>query len=160
MISLIAALARNRVIGRDGGLPWRLPKDSAHFRRTTMGKPVIMGRRTFDSMGKALDGRRNIVITSDAEFSAADVEVVRSLDEALRICADAEERVLIGGARIYGAGLPVADRLYLTFVQAELEGDVRFPVYDEAEWLEVERSEHAADDRHAHGFSIVTFDRR
>lgn len=160
MISMIAALARNRVIGRDGGLPWRLPDDSAHFRRTTMGKPVIMGRRTFDSMGKALDGRRNVVITSDPDFSAADVDVARSLDDALRLTADAEERVLIGGAAIYAAGLERADRLYLTFVDAEVEGDVHFPEFDGKDWIEVGRVEHPADERHAFAFQVVTFERR
>ena len=160
MISMIAALARNRVIGRDGELPWRLPDDSAHFRRTTLGKPVIMGRRTFESMGKALDGRRNVVVTSDPGFSAPDVEVACSIDEAFALTSDAEERVLIGGEAIYAAGLPIADRLYLTLVDAEVEGDARFPDFDEGSWVEVARTEHAADARHAFAFSLVTLDRR
>ena len=160
MISMIAALARNRVIGRDGGLPWRLPRDSAHFRRTTMGKPVIMGRRTFESMRDTLDGRRNIVVTSDPGFSAPGVEVARSLGDALELTADAEERLLIGGAAIYDAGLALADRLYLTFVHAKVEGDVLFPEFDEKDWVEVERTEYAVDGRHEFAFSIVTLDRR
>lgn len=160
MISMIAALARNRVIGRDGGLPWRLPSDSAHFRRTTMGKPVIMGRRTFESMRDTLDGRRNVVVTADPGFSAPGVEVARSLGDALELTADAEERLLIGGAAIYDVGLELADRLYLTFVHAEVEGDVLFPEFDEKDWVEVERTEYAADGRHEFAFSIVTLDRR
>lgn len=160
MVSMIAALARNRVIGRDGGLPWRLPRDAAHFRRTTMGKPVIMGRRTFESMSDPLDGRRNIVITGDPGFSAPGAEVARSLDEALELTADAEERLLIGGAAIYAAGLELADRLYLTFVHAEVEGDVLFPEFDEKDWVEVERTEYAANERHEFAFSVVTLDRR
>lgn len=157
---MIAALARNRVIGRDGGLPWRLPDDSAHFRRTTLGKPVVMGRLTFESMGAELDGRRNVVVTSDPEFAAPGVEVVRSLEEALELTRDADETVLIGGSGIYAAGLPLADRLYLTFVDAEVEGDVHFPEFDAGEWVEVAREEHPADARHAHAFSIVTLERR
>jgi dihydrofolate reductase len=160
LISMIAALGRNRVIGLDGGLPWRLPEDSAHFRRITMGKPVIMGRRTFDSMGKALDGRRNVVVTSDPAFSAPDVEVARSVDEALALTAGADERVLIGGAAIYAAGLPLADRMYLTFVDAEVAGDVHFPEFDESEWRQVESVEHASNERHAFAFRIVTLERR
>ncbi len=160
MISMIAALARNRVIGRDGGLPWRLPSDSAHFRRTTMGKPVIMGRHTFESMRDTLDGRRNVVVTGNPGFSAPGVEVARSLGDALELTADAEERLLIGGAAIYDAGLELADRLYLTFVHAEVEGDVLFPEFDEKDWVEVERIEYAADGRHEFAFSIVTLDRR
>ncbi len=160
MISMIAALARNRVIGRNGGLPWRLPRDSAHFRRTTMGKPVIMGRRTFESMSDLLDGRRNIVVTGDLGFSAPGAEVARSLDEALELTADAEERVLIGGAAIYAAGLELTDRLYLTFIHADVEGDVLFPELDEKDWVEIERTEYAADERHEFAFSVVTLDRR
>ncbi len=160
MISMIAALARNRVIGRDGGLPWRLPHDTAHFVKTTMGKPLIMGRRTFDSVGKALPGRRNIVVTSDPGFSVPDVEVARSLDEALELTADAGERVLAGGHRIYAAGLALADRLYLTFVDAEVEGDVLFPEFDAGEWNEVARRDFKADERHSFAFSIVTLERR
>ncbi len=160
MISMIAALARNRVIGRDGGLPWRLPRDSAHFRRTTMGKPVIMGRRTFESMSDSLEGRRNIVVTGDLAFSAPGAEVARSLAKALELTADAEERVLIGGATIYAAGLELADRLYLTFIHADVEGDVLFPEFDERDWVEIERTEYAADERHEFAFSVVTLDRR
>ncbi|MBW2280820.1 MAG: dihydrofolate reductase [Deltaproteobacteria bacterium] len=160
MISMIAALARNRVIGRDGGLPWRLPRDSRHFMHTTLGKPVIMGRLTFESMGEALSRRDNVVITSDPDFGPPGVRVARSLAEALELTADAPEQVLIGGQRVYEEGLPLADRLYLTFVDAEADGDTHFPELDPAEWREVERSEFAADEKHAHAFSIVTLERR
>jgi len=160
MISIIAALARNRVIGRDGDLPWSLPRDSGHFMRTTLGKPVIMGRRTFDSMGQALARRDNVVVTSDPDFQAPGVRVARSLSQALELTADAPEQVLIGGERIYAEGLPLADRLYLTFVDVEAEGDTHFPSFDPDEWRELERREFAADEKHAHAFSIVTFERR
>ncbi len=160
MISIIAALANNRVIGREGELPWRLPRDSGHFQRTTLGKPVIMGRRTFESMGEALEGRDNVVVTSDPDFKAPGVRVARSLAEALELTADAPEQVLIGGERIYAEGLPLADRLYLTFVDVEAEGDTHFPEFDESAWREVERREFEADEKHAHAFSIVTFERR
>jgi dihydrofolate reductase len=119
-----------------------------------------MGRRTFESMSDPLDGRRNIVITGDPGFSAPGAEVARSLDEALELTADAEERLLIGGAAIYAAGLEFADRLYLTFVHAEVEGDVLFPEFDEKDWVEVERTEYAANERHEFAFSVVTLDRR
>ena len=160
MISLIAALSRNRVIGVNGGLPWHLPDDSKHFRRTTMGKPVIMGRVNWGSLAKPLDGRENIVVTRQRDYEAAGCTVVHSIEAALEVAKRAAEIMIIGGQDIYAATLPLADRMILTFVDAELEGDTYFPEFDDADWLEVERHEHAADDRHAYAFSIVTRERR
>ena len=133
VIALVVGIAENRVIGRGGDLPWRLPSDMKRFRRITMGKPLIMGRKTFASLPKALDGRDNIVVTRNAAFAAEGAIVARDLDEALRIareCAKArgaDEIVVIGGAEIFRAALPLADRIYLTRVHALLEGDVFFP---------------------------------
>lgn len=156
---MIAAVARNGIIGRDGALPWRLPEDMKHFRRTTMGKPVIMGRRTFESLGRALPGRENIVVSRDPDFEARDCEVARSVAEALERCAGREETVVIGGASLYAECLPLADRLYLTRVHADFEGDTRFPDLDPNEWREVERRDFEADAKHAQAFSILTLER-
>jgi dihydrofolate reductase len=160
VISLIAALSRNRVIGVNGGLPWRLPDDSKHFRRTTMGKPVIMGRINWESLPKPLDGRDNIVVTRQRDYEASGCTVVHSIEDALEVAKDADEIMIIGGQDIYAATLPLADRMVLTFVDAEVEGDTYFPEFDAGYWREVERHEHAADDRHAYAFSIVTYERR
>ena len=160
MLSLICALATNRVIGREGGLPWRLPDDLAHFKRTTMGKPVIMGRKTHESLVRPLPGRRNIVVTRNPDLRPEGFEVCRNLDEALARCIEAAERVVIGGASLYAEALPRTQRMYLTYVHAEIDGDVQFPAYDPADWREVSREDHEADQRHAHAFSIVTLERR
>ena len=159
MISLIAALARNRVIGRDGALPWRLPDDAKHFRGTTMGKPVVMGRKTWESFGGPLEGRENVVVSRQPAYHAPGATVVPSLDEALKLLSDRDEIFIAGGEALYREALPRADRLYLTLVDAEPEGDARFPEFDRSQWRELERREHPADDRHAHAFSIVTLER-
>ncbi len=159
MISLIAALSRNRVIGRDGGLPWRLPEDWDHFVRTTLGKPVVMGRKTWETLKKPLRGRINVVITSQRDYDASGALVFGNLGEALDKLAQHDEIVIGGGERIYDEALPLADRMYLTFVNVELDGDTFFPEYEPDDWREVSRLEIAADDRHAYPFSIVTLDR-
>lgn len=149
-ISLIAALAENRVIGRQGNLPWHLPADLRRFKALTMGHTLVMGRRTFESIGRALPGRRSLVLSRDPDYRpAAEVEVVGSLEEALdRARAAGEDEVfIIGGAEVYRAALPLAHRLYLTLVHAEVEGDVRFPEVDLGEWrLLEERHRPPADD--------------
>ncbi len=139
-ISLIVAAAENNVIGRDGGLPWRLSSDLKTFRRLTLGKPVIMGRRTFMSIGKPLDGRDNIIVTRDPAFEVAGVSACDSISDALtlaRVLAKtrgADEIMVIGGAGVYEATLPVADRIYLTRVHATVDGDRTFPPLDPALW--------------------------
>ncbi len=159
-LALIAAVARNGVIGRDGELPWRIPADLQYFKSTTMGKPIIMGRRTFDSIGKALPGRPNIVVTRSADFTADDVEVAGDLDQAVAIAArnGADEVIVIGGGEIYAAALPRADRLYLTEVHIEAAGDVHFPALDRRQWRELSRNDHAADGD-TPAFSFVTLER-
>jgi len=157
---LSAALAENRTIGRDGDLPWRLPDDLKRFRRLTLGNTILMGRRTWASLGKPLDGRRNWVLTRDAGFVApAGVEVFADLDQALAAKAEGE-LLVIGGAQLYQQTLPLAQRLELTRVHAQVEGDTFFPPIDQAEWQEIAREEHAADARHAHAYTFQTLQRR
>jgi dihydrofolate reductase len=129
-LSIIVAMTDARVIGKDNALPWRIPEDLKRFKAITMGHPIIMGRRTFESIGKPLPGRRNIVVTSKARI-AEGVETARSLIEALALCPEAEgERFVIGGARLFAEALPLADKIYLTFVHADIKGDVYFPPFN------------------------------
>ena len=158
--SLVVAMARNRVIGRDNRLPWRLPDDLAFFKRTTMGHPVIMGRRTYESIGKPLPGRLNIVVTHQPDFSAPGCTVVHSMKEAYRAAGDAPEVAIIGGNAIFAETLPDADTIYLTEVDAEVEGDVFFPPFDRSRFREVELERHAADERHAYPFRILKLERK
>ena len=143
-ISLIVAVSRNGVIGRDNQLPWHLPEDLKYFKSVTMGKPILMGRKTYDSIGRPLPGRTNIVITRDPQWQAAGVEVASSLQDAMALAeqacalAGAEEIMVIGGEQIYSMTLPVADRLYVTQVDAEVEGDAYFPDVDLACWTQVD----------------------
>lgn len=159
-LSLVVAIADNGVIGREGTLPWHLPDDLKHFKAVTLGKPVLMGRRTFESIGRALPGRRNLVLSRGTPLAAPGVETVASLEEALRRCADAAELCVIGGAGVYAAALPRATRIHLTRVHASPSGDVQFPDVDWALWRESARSEHPADARHAHAMSFLTLERR
>jgi len=138
-LTLIAALGRNRVIGKDGTMPWHLPEDLNHFKALTMGHPMIMGRKTFDSIGRPLPGRRSIVITRDRAWRVPGVEVAHSFDEALDLAGPADRVFVIGGGEVYAVSLPFADRLELTEVDAEPEGDTWFPEWDPAQWREVAR---------------------
>ena len=157
-ISLIWAMTRNRVIGNGGTLPWDLPDEMAHFTRTTMGHPVIMGRRTFQSRGSPLPGRQNIVL-SRRGFPARGVTVVGGLDEALQAAGDGDCFV-IGGVSPYAEALPRAHRLIATFIDARIDGDTVFPEMDLKCWRKIDCVHHSADARHAHAFDIVTFVRR
>ena len=159
-------MSRNRIIGQDNRLPWRLPDDMKFFLMTTMGKPVIMGRKTFASMKAPLPGRTNIVITSDAQLAVpAGVRIATSLEAALAIaqaqCAedDCDEIMVAGGHAIYAGYLPQAQRLYVTEVQAEVDGDVTFPSLDWNDWRIVWHRDYAADDRHEHAFTIAQWER-
>lgn len=162
-VSLIAAMARNQVIGRNNQLPWRLPADLKHFKQLTMGKPLIMGRKTFDSIGKPLPGRTNIVVTRDEGFSAEGVIVVHSLNAALAEAEahlDASEEVMVmGGANIYYQYLPRADRMYLTLVEVEVSGDAHFPVYVPDEWELTEVTRHEPDEQNPYPYQFLVFDR-
>lgn len=156
---MIVAAGRNGVIGRDNTLPWRLPDDLAHFKRLTLGKPIVMGRKTWESLGRPLPGRHNIVVSRNPTFSAAGASVVGSLDAALALAHDADEIMLIGGAELFALGLLHARRLYLTEVDAAPAGDVYFPLLDKTQWHETHREHHPADARHAAAFDFVTLER-
>jgi dihydrofolate reductase len=161
-VALIVAAADNDVIGRDNHLPWHLPDEFRHFKRTTLGHHVIMGRRTWESQGcKPLPKRTNVVVTSQPGYVAEDARVAASLHEALELARAAgdEEAFVIGGTRLFAEALPLADRLYLTRVHAEPEGDTVFPSFDADDWRVVAREEHAADARHEHAFTIMTLER-
>ncbi len=161
MISLIAAMSEQGVIGVHNRLPWRLPADMRWFREHTMGKAVIMGRNTFESIGKPLAGRTNIVVSRDPEYSTAGCRVAHSLKEALQAAREASAEVMvIGGASLYAQALPLADRIYLTLVHGRFEGDAWFPEYDPAEWRELERHDHSADEKNPHDYSFVILERR
>jgi dihydrofolate reductase len=159
-LSLIAALSENGVIGRDNGLPWRLPADLAHFKRLTLGKPMVMGRRTWESLPGLLPGRPHIVVTRSPGYDAPGAQVARGPDEALALAGEVDEVMLIGGAGLYAAMLPSVARMYLTRVHAEIDGDAHFPPFDPAAWREVAREDHAADAKNPHAYSFVTLVRR
>ena len=158
-ISLIVAASANNVIGVGGGLPWRLPEDLRRFKEITMGKPMIMGRATFDSIGRALPGRKSIVLTRQPDFAAEGCDVVASVEAAIEAAGDAEEVMVIGGGEIYRQFLMRADRIYLTRVQAEIDGDTRFPELDMDEWAVKSVEEYPAGDEREFGFDIETLDR-
>lgn len=161
-IALIAALDEAGVIGYEGGVPWRLPVDMRWFREKTMGKPVIMGRRTYESIGRPLPGRRNIVVTRQRGYEAPGCEVVASPAAALASAAalQPEEIMVIGGAALYAALLPHASRLYLTYVRGRFPGDTYFPSFDRDEWEVVEETAHPADERHSVPFFMAVLERR
>src|SRR5512140_224732 len=159
IVSLVVAVARNGVIGRDNELPWKLPADLAYFKRVTMGHPVIMGRRTYESIGKPLPGRKNIVLTRDASYAAPGCTVVNRLEDALKAAGGAREVCVIGGTMLFEETLPIAERIHLTEVEADVEGDTFFPPLDRGEWTEREVERHGVDDRHAYPFRIVVLER-
>jgi len=158
-ISLIAAAATNGVIGANGALPWHLPDDFRWFKSQTLGKPVVMGRRTWESLGRPLPDRVNIVLTRDTTYIAAGAVVVHAMAAAVHAAGEAEELMVIGGGELYRAFLPLASRVYLTVVDAAVAGDTTFPALDTDEWREVSAEPHAADERHAHAFEFKVFDR-
>lgn len=158
-VSLVAAMSENRVIGKGGGLPWHLPDDMRHFKRLTVDHTVIMGRKTFEEIRHPLDNRRNVVISRKPDFRPHGVTVVPSLREGIALGATEEEVFVIGGGEIYRLALPLADRIYLTLVHAEVEGDTFFPPFEAGEWALVAEEHHPRDERHAHAFSIRTYHR-
>jgi dihydrofolate reductase len=160
LISLIVAMAQNGVIGRDNSLPWRLPEDLQRFRAFTLGKPILMGRKTFESIGRPLPGRTNLVLTRDRGWFAHGVIVVHSVEEALAQAGTSEELVAVGGAEIYRLVLPFARRIYLTHVHADVPGDITFPEFDATQWADVECSSHPADEQHAYPLTFMTLERR
>ena len=161
MISLIWAMADNRVIGIENRLSWKLPADMKWFRQNTLGKPIIMGRLTFESFGaKPLPGRRNIIVSRNPTYAAEGIETFPSLEEAIAATKDEAETMIIGGMSIYEQALPLADRLYLTQVHADVEGDAWFPEFDRQSWQESHREDFSADDKNPYPYSFVILDRR
>jgi len=163
-IALIWAMARNRVIGRHNALPWRLPVDMKHFRELTTGHPVLMGRKTFESLGRPLPNRTNIIITSDRTYAAQGCLVAHSLDEAVKLAVphvppNDPEIFVIGGEKLYTQMLPQADRLYMTRVETDAEGDAWFPEFDLETWREVQRDLHPADDKNPYSCTFLTLER-
>ncbi|QXC37839.1 type 3 dihydrofolate reductase [Aeromonas jandaei] len=161
-ISMIAAMAHDRVIGKDNQMPWHMPADLAHFKRVTLGKPVLMGRKTFESIGRPLPGRRNLVISRNPDYQAEGIEVVGSVEAALALLADNEvaEVMVIGGGHLYAELLPKADCLYLTRIELEVEGDTRFPAFADEQWQCVEREVHQADEKNPHPYRFETWLRK
>jgi len=157
-LALVWAMDKHRVIGREGRLPWHLPADLRRFKAITLGHTVIMGRRTFASIGRPLPERRNLVLSRDSAFDAAGVTVCTDLEQALRV-AGSDPVFVIGGAEVYRSALPRADRLHVTLVDAAVEGDVRFPDYDESAWRLVAAESHPADARNAHAMRFLEFER-
>jgi dihydrofolate reductase len=159
IVSLVAAMAENRVIGRGGKLPWHLPKDLQHFKRITLDHTVIMGRKTFEEIKRPLSNRRNVVISRNPAFRPAGASVVPDLDEALALGATEREVFVIGGGEIYRLALPRADRLYLTVVHAQVEGDTYFPAFDADAWVLDEEERHEADEKHQFAFTFRRYSR-
>ena len=160
MLSLIVAVGANNEIGKNRRMPWHLPADLKHFKALTLGKPIIMGRKTFAAIGKPLPDRRNIVVTRDRGLHADGIEVAHSLTDALVLAAGVPEIMLIGGGELYREALPRAQRIYLTRVHASFDADTFFPALDPADWRETAREDHAADERNAFAYSFITLERR
>ncbi len=159
LLSLIVAMDQDRVIGRDNALPWHLPADLAHFKRATLGKPVVMGRKTHASIGRPLPGRRNLVVTSNPDYDAPGCEIVAGIDAALAACDDTEEIMLIGGATLYAQTLARADCLYVTLIHHRFDGDTRFPEFDAGAWRVENRQDFAPDHNNPYPFSFIKFTR-
>ena len=159
-VSLIAAMAENRVIGVNNELPWRLPADLKHFRALTTGHHVIMGRRNYESIGKPLPDRTNIVVTRNPDYRAPGCFVAHSLEQALARAQEDPEIFVIGGAEIYRQAFARADRLYLTLVRANIDGDTYFPSFDERQWREIGREPHGSDEKNPYAYMFVTYDRK
>ncbi len=156
---LIAAVARNGAIGKDNALPWRLKADLAHFKAATLGHPIVMGRKTWDSLGRPLPGRTNIVISRDPDYTAPGAQVVDSLAAAIAACADQEQVFVIGGAQIYAMAWPLADRLMLTEVDASIDGDAFFPAFDRSAFKETSRRHQNQDADNDHAADFVDYRR-
>lgn len=161
VLSLIAAMDQNHIIGIQNRLPWHLPADLKHFKQLTIGKPIVMGRTTFESIGKPLPNRRNIVISRNPTFHATGCDIAHSIEQALALTTNDPETMLIGGASLYAQTLPLARRLYLTLVHTTLsEGDAFFPAINWNDWLILERVDHASDQANAVDYSFLTLDRK
>jgi len=156
-ISLIAAMAKNRIIGKDNQMPWHLPADLGHFKTVTLGKPIIMGRKTYESIGRPLPGRKNIVMSRDKDYKLEGCETVTSLEEAIKLVEDVEEIMIIGGGFLYTECIPQADKLYLTFIDLDVEGDTQFPQFEHLSLTELKREKHYKDEKNPYNYEFVDF---
>ncbi len=159
ILSMIVAHADNRIIGKDNDMPWHLPADLAYFKKTTLGKPVIMGRKTYESIGRPLPGRQNIVISRDDQYQADGIETVTSVEQALALVSDVDEIMVIGGGAIYQHCLPAAQRLYITHIDAAIDGDTQFPAY-ENEWQKVSSEVRGADEKNKYELDFCIYERK
>ncbi len=160
LISIIAAMGKNKVIGKGNALPWKLPADMEHFKTLTKGKPIIMGRKTFESVGKPLPDRTNIIITRDQNYKDEGCIVAYSTEEALKAAENSEEVMICGGAQIYKEFLPKADKMYLTLIDADFEGDAYFPEYNPEEWEETSYEEHERDAENQYNYTFLVLRRK
>ena len=159
-LSIVVAMDDNHLIGKGNGLPWHLPADLVFFKKITTGNSILMGRKTYDSIGKPLPNRRNIVITRNPDISISGCEVVDSIEKALSITQDEEEVMVIGGANLFAQLLPDVTRLYITHIEGKLEGETYFPHYDENDWLEVSRESHQPDEKNKYAYQFSIMDRK
>jgi dihydrofolate reductase len=160
MISLIAAMTKNRVIGQGTQLPWHLPADLKRVKRITLGKPIIMGRKTYESIGRPLPGRRNLVISKNPNLEIPGCEIFSSLEKAIAATHNYEEIIIFGGEQIFKQALPLVQRMYLTIIQCELEGDAFFPVWNDNEWRELSREKFLADANNPYNYEFLTLERK
>lgn len=161
MISLMLAMDENRLIGRDNQLPWYLPADLQYFKKVTMGHPIVMGRKTFESIGRVLPGRENIVVTRNAEFKAEDVTVLHSIDDVKKLADSSEQELfVIGGAEIFKEILPVTDRLYITEIHHAFEGDTHFPEIEEEDWVQRSVTPGTVDEKNRYPHDFIVLDRK
>ena len=158
-LSMIVAMARNRVIGADGKIPWHLPNELQLFKSVTMGHHIIMGRKTYESIGRLLPGRTTVIVTRQKDYSVAGAKIAHTLEQAVALCAGDSEIFVIGGGELYRAAMPIADRLYLTVVDAEPAGDTQMPEFNPAEWQLQSTKQYSRDERHAHDYRFEVHDR-
>lgn len=156
---MIVATANNRIIGKDNNMPWHLPADLAYFKKTTLGKPVIMGRKTFESIGRPLPGRHNVVISRDSSYEAEGVDTAITVDAALALVKEVDEVMVIGGGAIYEHCLPTATRLYITHIEGEIEGDTQFPFYDANVWKKVSSEKRLADEKNKYNLDFCVYEK-
>ncbi len=158
-LSLIWAMDNNRLIGSDNALPWKLSADMAWFKKNTMGKPILMGRKTYDSIGRPLPGRSNLILTRQQGLQVEGCTVTNTVDEALAAANDADEVMVMGGAEIYAQLFDQAERLYITEIDGEFEGDAWFPEFDRSSWREIFRESHAPDEKNAYAYDFIVLER-
>ena len=157
IISLVAAMAKNRIIGKNNGMPWHLPADLKHFKAVTLGKPIIMGRKTYESIGRPLPGRKNIVISRNSDYKLEGCDTVTSFEAAMALVADIEEVMIVGGGFLYSQVLPLANKLYLTFIDLKVDGDTQFPEFEQLALTEIKRESFQSDEKNPHNYEFVDY---